>query len=72
MFSWLCLQAYKPFYLVTLMRVCVCVYKPEREGDARINTKPSGRLLLPHREREGGREGTGHPAEDGRRRRRRR
>lgn len=69
MFSWLCLGAYKPFYLVTLMHVylhvcvCVCVRRERREreqgreGDARINTKPSGGLLLPERE------GTGHPAE---------
>lgn len=30
-----------------------------REGDGRINTKPSGGLLFPERE------GTGHPAESG-------
>lgn len=50
------------------MCVCLCAQDRKRtsrereirrEGEARINTKPSGGLLLPERE------GTGHPAESG-------
>lgn len=54
-------------HINTCVYACVCVSDGKREsgggaareGEARINTKPSGGLLLPERE------GTGHPAESG-------